>query len=171
MSEQDILTAASDLEIGISSEFIPHSKSRNAKEAKCLNWKVTLSVKGREVLTTDYSAGVAHCPSYSDQWNNMCISAQEKVEHECEMGTNWHVYPTSRKPILPKMADVLSSLVTDASAINAGSFEEWCSEMGADSDSRKAEATYTACLKIGLQMQRAFGMVGMEQLQKACQDY
>jgi hypothetical protein len=43
----------------------------------------------------------------------------------------------------PEPADVLDCLASDASgAENASSFEDWCSEYGYDTDSRKAEKTY-----------------------------
>lgn len=46
-------------------KFVPFSRSRNAKEERLtLNWRVTVTCNGREVLFTDYSAGVAHCPGY-----------------------------------------------------------------------------------------------------------
>lgn len=46
----------------------------------------------------------------------------------------------------PTAADVLSCLVSDASSFeSARSFEEWCGDLGYDTDSRKAERTYKAC--------------------------
>jgi len=43
----------------------------------------------------------------------------------------------------PKVADVLDCLSSDASGFeNARSFEDWCSEYGYDTDSRKAEKTF-----------------------------
>lgn len=45
----------------------------------------------------------------------------------------------------PKAADVLDCLASDASSVENTSFEDWCDEMGWDSDSRKAERTYKAC--------------------------
>jgi hypothetical protein len=43
----------------------------------------------------------------------------------------------------PEAAEVLDCLASDASGYdNARSFEDWCSEYGYDSDSRKAERTY-----------------------------
>jgi hypothetical protein len=46
----------------------------------------------------------------------------------------------------PKVADVLDCLSSDASGIeNARSFEDWCSEYGYDTDSRKAEKTFKTC--------------------------
>ncbi|MGC1583312.1 MAG: hypothetical protein WA766_17640 [Candidatus Acidiferrales bacterium] len=46
----------------------------------------------------------------------------------------------------PKVTDVLDCLASDASSIdNARGFEDWCSDFGYDSDSRKAEKTFKAC--------------------------
>jgi len=47
--------------------FVPFSQSRN-KDSKYpnLNWKITLLCNDREVLTTDYSQGVAHLPRYGE---------------------------------------------------------------------------------------------------------
>lgn len=43
----------------------------------------------------------------------------------------------------PSAADVLGSLVLDATC-DVSTFEDFCSEFGYDTDSRKAEATYKA---------------------------
>ena len=49
-----------------------------------------------------------------------------------------------KKP--PTLAEVLDCLASDASGVdNAQSFEEWASEYGYDTDSRKAEKTYNIC--------------------------
>jgi hypothetical protein len=46
----------------------------------------------------------------------------------------------------PTADQVLECLVSDASSIdNARGFDDWCSEYGYDTDSRKAEKTYAAC--------------------------
>ncbi len=46
----------------------------------------------------------------------------------------------------PTAADLLDCLALDSSGIdNARSFEDWCSEYGYDTDSRKAEKTFKVC--------------------------
>ena len=46
----------------------------------------------------------------------------------------------------PTAADVLDCLASDAASIeNAKGFEDWASDFGYDTDSRKAEKTYNAC--------------------------
>ena len=46
----------------------------------------------------------------------------------------------------PKLSSVLDCLASDAAGIdNARGFEDWVSEYGYDTDSRKAERTYKVC--------------------------
>jgi hypothetical protein len=53
----------------------------------------------------------------------------------------------------PTAADVLHCLCSDAMGyINSGGFEDWCSEYGYDTDSRKAEATFIACKRIAFKL-------------------
>lgn len=53
---------------------------------------------------------------------------------------------TGHKGKAPEAADVLDCLASDAAGVeNARSFEEWASEYGYDTDSRKAHKTYTLC--------------------------
>lgn len=58
----------------------------------------------------------------------------------------------------PKIDSVLSSLMFDASgAENASSFEDWASEYGYDTDSRKAERMYNACREISAKLRVFLG--------------
>jgi len=45
----------------------------------------------------------------------------------------------------PKVADVLDCLASDAASVEGSYFEEWCADLGYDTDSRKAEKTYKTC--------------------------
>lgn len=58
----------------------------------------------------------------------------------------------------PTAADVLSCLLSDASCHdNARSFEDFASDLGYDSDSRKAERIYKACGSISKRLHRLLG--------------
>lgn len=74
-------------------------------------------------------------------------------------------------PILPDAADVLYSLLSDSGVLNYSRFEEWAESLGYETDSRKAESIYRACLEIALQLRNAIGETGLQQLQAAFQDY
>ncbi len=179
---RETLTAAiQELGLTITAEFIPWSKSRSVTKAakfadRNLNWSVTLHKDGRTVLTTLYSAGVAHCPSYNSQ-AEQTLDYVEAITFETEHGKQARMMASigrggfHGKPILPDTASVIHGLLLDASAIDHPTFESWASDFGYDSDSRSAERTYRACLEIGLALRAAIGDKGLQQLRDAAQDY
>ena len=57
----------------------------------------------------------------------------------------------------PEAADVLSCLASDASSVSQSDIEEWCRDMGYDTDSRKAERTYKICQKQAGRLKRFLG--------------
>lgn len=58
----------------------------------------------------------------------------------------------------PRASEVLSCLLSDAASVNdTRSFTEWCADLGYDTDSRKAEATYRACERIARKLARFLG--------------
>jgi hypothetical protein len=175
------------LGLEVKAVFVPWSKSRNYKEGAkvsemSLNWRVTLLRNGREVLTTDYSAGTGHCPAYKADIKAMghsnSLMRGEAIHQECETGlpslprSDGSVYINrSGKPILPDPLDVLHSLVMDSDALDHSTYEDWASDLGYDPDSRKGEAIYRACLEIALKMRNGIGEDGLAQLREAFQDY
>jgi hypothetical protein len=172
---QQIEATAAELGLSMTAEFVPFSQSRNASEKMpSLNWKITLLVKGRPIITTDYSAGCGHCPSYTQ--GKQTIANRDAVRFECENGRRARITPggspigTSEK-LNPQFADVLSSLVTDGDAIDFPSFEDWASEFGYDKDSRKGEAIYRQCLESGLKLRAALGESGLSTLRDAVSNY
>lgn len=68
MADSAVMTPAeaiASLGLTVESVFVPFSRSRNkAEKNPSLNWKVTIKRNDREVLTTDYMAGMGHCPNY-----------------------------------------------------------------------------------------------------------
>jgi hypothetical protein len=56
----------------------------------------------------------------------------------------------------PTAADVLNCLCSDARS-GEMTFEEFCSEFGYDSDSRKAENTWKQCERLGAKVRRLLG--------------
>lgn len=64
----------------------------------------------------------------------------------------------------PKTVDVLNAVVMDSMGINGTSFELWCGDFGYETDSRKAYATYHACLKESQQLKELLGLSLYNQL-------
>jgi hypothetical protein len=178
MARHELETAISELGLTITSEFVPFSQSRNKGEKyPSLNWRVTLQKNGRAVLTTDYTAGSGHAPSYKQGDNT--VDRNNMVRFECENG-----YPASNSgggpnvhrrlgggPIKPDAADVINSLAMDSDVIDHPTFESWASELGYDVDSRSVEKTYRACLEIALKLRAGIGEDGLAKLRKAGEDY
>lgn len=211
--------AIADLGLTVESRFVPFSQSRNNGEKNfSLNWIVTVKRNGRDVLSTDYMAGMGHCPGYNaakkapdtfrargykthdgkpypgttsayrsakphealQQFRNEWCNA------ECESGfrMEWNrlrgEFTKARErqadklafvPILPDAVSLFYSLAMDSSVLDMGGFENWAAEYGYDTDSRKAETIYSACLDIALKLRAAIGESGMETLKTAFEDF
>lgn len=77
-----------------------------------------------------------------------------------------------KQGLAPKPADVLHSLLMDGDAFFDGmTFEDWCGNLGYDTDSRKAEATYRACDEIGRRLTWMFSEDELAQLREAASEY
>lgn len=176
--QERIEAATNALGLSLSYKFVPFSMSRNKDEEEpSLNWLVTVG-KGGQAFIIDYSSGAGYCPSYKQTWNPSRHEqyAQARILRvECEHGRRCN--KNSEKPeydsktVYPKDADVINSLVLEASALDEPSFESWADNLGYDTDSRKAEAVYKACLEIALKLRAMIGDAGLRTLQEACQDY
>lgn len=182
---KDIHKKLDESGVSIRSKFVPWSQSRNKDEQyRTLNWRVTLVYKGRDVLTTDYSAGIAHAPSYKN-WNPAKHGNKNSLLHsrflqfEAEQGREAVAFPgapgvlTQRggKEILPDAANVVCCLVTDARyVLDAGGFEQWAVELGFDPDSRKAEAIWKTCIEHALAIRSHLGEPLMYSLVEAFEE-
>lgn len=158
-------------DFSLESVFVPFHLSRNAKEhTPSLNWKVTLLYEGRPVVQTDYMKGRGHCPSY--KFGDNTTRTRDQVMLECRTGfaaEGWPPRKTSRRIPKPGLEEVMYALLLDARAVEY-SFEDWAAEYGYDSDSRKAEALYRECQRVGYAL-RTCGVGLIESLHQAFEDY
>lgn len=175
--------AVADLGLTITSEFVPFSKSRNAKPSKrdgkpwrSLNWVVTLWRNGKPVITTDYSAGEAHCPAYKSNikppvMKNYAIDFEIENGYQAKLAYGETYIAIKSKPILPDPLDVIHSLVADSDVLDYSTHEDWADSLGYDPDSRNGERIYRQCLEYALKLRAAVGESGLAQLRTAFQDY
>lgn len=161
--------------LSLSATFIPFSQSRSKSDKNpSLNWLVTIKKDGREVITTDYMQGSGHAPAYKNPTRFTGTNAQrdeyttrQRIAKECETGKEWKTLVIGGRPLpLPALDEVMYSLVMDASAIDAGSFADWCAEYGYSDDSISARATYDACVATALKLRAAVGNSGIETLRE-----
>lgn len=167
-ARQALATFMQTHELTIDALFVPWSASRNAKATptindRSLNWRITLTKAGRPVVTTDYSAGIGHCPSYSQrEAARPSLDYAEKIARETETGLTANL---SRKRIQADTVSMFASLVQEADVIDHPTFESWARDLGYDVDSRKAETLYRACLEIGLALRAALGDILLQEAQ------
>lgn len=161
---RDALIAS--LGLTISAAFIPQQVSRNAESKDpSLNWSVTIRAENGASLTTDYMQGIGHVPGYEKTRGRNLMATEQRAALEDAAKTG--KYPrrfmaNTSRPVdfsalpQPTLDDVLYSLVNDAEAADMV-FEDWCNTYGCDTDSRKAEATYRACVDTGIRLRRVVG--------------
>lgn len=179
MEDLDYKQAAAELEklalsLGLTAtwQFVPFSQSRNAKgnsdfKGPNINWRYTLLCKGREVLAGDYMLGVGHIPHkvargsdrkkvWFDEYQKSVCETGKYIRHPSYENSD-HVFAIRVKLDPPSIADLLHSLCLDSDVLNYGDFEEWASVLGFDTDSRKAESIYRACVETALKLQSCLG--------------
>lgn len=163
--------------------FVPFSQSRHAtikpgadKPWRSLNWKIALSVRGTHFLDTEYAQGEGYAPASKKIWggtgkNNIHVQ-RRALDIEIETGKRAGVgvgqgepYRSAHSIAPPSLGDVLASLASDADVLDYPSFEAWATELGYDPDSRSAERTFSACMKIAMALRHAVGQPGLEELQ------
>lgn len=151
----------------------PKKLAKGEKPWRCLQWRVTLIVDGRDLFYFDYLAGEAHCPSYKQSQN---IFDREAIDFELETGkqcanpkASWAKVGT--KDIEPDGCDILFSLAGGADVIEYADFESWAECYGYSADSREAERTYRLCLEQTLKLQAEIGADALRELRTACEGY
>lgn len=107
-------------------------------------WRVTLSSKAG-FHSFDYFTGLGLRSKPRDSWD-------------------------TPKPKKPKVADVLHSLILDASAADEN-FHDWCANYGYSDDSIKAMNAYKACLEVAQALRKHFSPDTLRTVRELLQDY
>ena len=159
-----------DAKLEVHVEFVPFSRTGKTADRvteMSVNWNVTVTIDGRNVLTTLYSHGIAICPGYTPG-KRLTVHASNAVRFECENGQG---YECRNIQIKPNPLDVLHCLAMDCDVLEYSTFEEWADSFGYDSDSRSAEQTYRKCLEQSLSFRNGVGQSMLDRLRDAFQDY
>lgn len=180
MTEQteQINQELTNMGLTLTAEFVPFSRSRNAKKDPkindySINWIVTIQ-RNNKTLTTDYMQGIGHLPeNIGSVFGTVTIDQAKNIKTACETGK---YFPGGGQFIQkalkqPSLTDVIWSLSLDSDVLNYGSFEDWASEFGYDADSRQAEKIYNECMKIALKFKQLFTGAEIEKLHELYQDY
>ena len=121
-------------------------------------WRVTLSSKAGS-HSFDYFTGLG--------LRDTVIGVRAMNMHNSRfVKGHWE----ATKPKTPKVADVLYSLIMDASAADEN-FHEWCADHGCSDDSIKAMNMYKACLETAQALRKHFSPDTLRQVRELLQDY
>lgn len=83
------------------------------------------------------------------------------VELRFERRTMRVAYHTGPFCGAPTLAEVVACVAGDTTFAINNTFQEWCEEMGYDTDSRSAERSYHECLAQGRKLRKLLGSSGL----------
>ena len=104
-----------------------------------------------------------------DQWI-ITVTGKDGCHHMFDYFTGLGRRQGLKSPKPPKVADVLYSLLSDASA-EQRNFHEWCSDYGYSTDSISALNTYRACLDTAHALHKCFSPELLAELQDLLAEY
>ena len=113
---------------------------------------------GGATETVDYYTGLGHRKLLTERlrnWHKNILASDPA--NWCDLKAYREYVEHDSRPVAPKLDDVFYSLSIDAEALGM-SFEDWASDLGYDTDSRSAFATYEACQKAAKQLIRITGV-------------
>jgi hypothetical protein len=134
------------------------------------HWLCTLKM-GERTMPVSYSMGAAHIEVAKRSitgvpigpWRKPTFEEQRMLDHPKTLHEQQTKGGLAVRATAPEVGDVLNSLSLDASALDQ-SFDDWCGDFGYDTDSRKAERTYTACRDLAYKLQRLLGNAAFQEL-------
>ena len=149
------------------------------------SWKVKFSMRkadqaGNVYAEFDYYTGIGHrieAPANSYKLSASQIASAKELQ--ALLGKN-SVYPDTvikiggdwakTYAVCPTQANVLYSLLLDAQCADQN-FDDFCSDLGYDPDSRKDFKIYEACCEILQKMRKIFTNTERDELAEILQDY
>lgn len=128
---------------------------------ECDAWRVTFS-RGKSSFPCPYYTGIGHRVA-SNHAHAVYVASPRQADDRRKRDA-------AAKPVSPRAASVLYSLLLDARAADM-SFPDWCGEIGYDEDSFKAFDTYRQCCDIGRDLDKVFTRTEREHLAELLQEY
>lgn len=172
MRKEELEQVLKDSGLTVAWEFVPQSNSSEPDNER-INWKATLKVAGRKAWEGNYFQGIGHLPFPTSGLRT--IDRDNQIKYACENGLaiplDGRSYIRAKKLPFPSIADLMACLLLDGDAVNFENFESWANHFGYDSDSRKAESIYKACLETGLKLRYHLGEAMSAKLRELLQDY
>jgi hypothetical protein len=107
-----------------------------------------------------------------DEWQVMFRHKGKEFVTEYRTGTGHRVRGAfgGKRVVAPKAAGVFHSLCSDTEC-GGYTFEEFCDNLGYDTDSRKALKTYLACQEIGSKLRQLLGHELLQEISDIVAEY
>jgi hypothetical protein len=155
------------------------AQSKDSKPWPRIAYDVTIKRNGRNVWSGPFKLGVGHVKgmpgkhfTLADQERLDPVGFHSRSAYDETAQARVAANLAKAQKVTPKLDDVLYSLLSDGSAyFDAQTFEDWCSDYGYDTDSRKAETIWKACDEIGRNLARAFTAQELEELREAASNH
>lgn len=139
--------------------------SGDGKKWECDQWRVTIGT-GKAQFTTDYFTGAGRrkpLKGAPPKPNSVIPGGRKSLALDA-----WG--KTYLRPVTPKNADVLHSMIVDAEA-DYMSFPDWCADYGYSDDSFNAHNVYMACCKIAKDLRLVFTRAEIDKIRELLRDY
>jgi hypothetical protein len=177
METDKLQTVAESMGISIVCEFVPYRDytAEDWKANRMLQWNCRIMRQGYSASPNfDYFQGIGHLgisPFFARHLhtNRLSIDMEQRLRVTFATGRyadQRDCCMTRTALVPPTLADVLSCLLMDSIAIGY-SFDQFCSEFGYDTDSRKAYDTYNACRDAATRLLQIMSLAELASLQVA----
>jgi len=159
--------------------------TKDGKPWQCLRYSVLLKFNGREIIETNFSFGIGHVnisavkvppstiiPGWPNDEAGFLAVWQRKPNAnftDKEMQLRVAQRLARLQKLNPTLPSVLYSLLSESTAYGQ-TFEDWCGDLGYDTDSRKAEEIFKACESTGRKLSKIDGNA-IERARELLQDY
>lgn len=134
--------------------FVPVMRSESELQLACNEYNITIT---STYMYTDNISDKFSC----DKWACTIHFNDKAATFEYFSGVGHRV---KNQPVAPNVADVLYCLLSDANACNT-SFDNWCDDLGSNSDSLEALNTYLASQRNGDKLNKLLGRTLVIELQ------
>lgn len=145
------------------------SKKRDGWD--CDGWKFTLKGESFEYFTgTDHRTAVTQDTKKRAAYAFTGLTEKDQAGQTMRGRRYLQRVQELREPQQPPVAGLLYSIIVD-SAASEQSFASWCTELGYDSDSRKALSAYEACQENADKLHKVFTHAQISRIKELLEGY
>lgn len=170
--EQQAIDFLTSTQTEFKAEFLRHGKHFNDEKDSRDIYKITLK-RGTRVYSFEFGQSLANGRKFKDRINNRVYFQNGKSEDGRYTYLYPEKFPKTKKDefgsdfkIIEGTPPTAYDVLTCLQKYDVGTFENFCSEFGYDTDSRKAEKVYKAVVDEYNNLRILFSDSELEQLQE-----